>query len=133
MDSLSDQMIDLLNYSYKLVLKLLEEQGEFFPIGIYINQHGSLKQRLEFEADEFPLSDVLIRQIQDDFGRKLLLGEIIAYSIVYNASITNKKYKEPIDVAIAKFESKNADSPKACFLPYKIVNGVVQCFEPWLE
>ncbi|NQX38803.1 hypothetical protein SAMN05421820_101838 [Pedobacter steynii] len=132
-DLLPNQIINLLNYSYAIVKKLLEEQGEFFPIGIYVDTTGKIIDSLAFYGDDFPLSNVLIDQMQNDFTKRLASGSIAAYSIVYDAIVRNEQYKDPIDVAIAKFVSNSPHSKGDCFMPYQIIDGKVKFLEPWLE
>lgn len=134
MDPLPDTIINLLNYSYSMAKALLEEQGEFYPIGVCIDQEGKTMQRLsKDDTEDLPLANVLVDQIQSDFTNSLSAGKITAYSIVYEAIITNQQYPEPTNVLIAKFSGTATNSAGSCFLPYKINDKAVEFLEPWLE
>lgn len=134
MDPLPDTIINLLNYSYSMAKALLEEQGEFYPIGVCIDQEGKTMQRLsKDDTEDLPLANVLVDQIQNDFTNSLSAGKITAYSIVYEATITNQQYPEPTNVLIAKFSGIDSNSAGSCFLPYKITGKAVEFLVPWLE
>jgi len=112
---------------------LLEQHGEFYPIGVCIDQEGKTMQRLIGDNDNYPLASVLLDHIQSDFTTKLSSGNIVAYTIVYQAKVTNKQYKDPVNVLIAKFESTDMETKGVYYLPYTITDKTVQFFEPWLD
>jgi hypothetical protein len=126
-------IINLINYSCSMAKALLEQQGEFYPIGVCIDQEGKTMQRLIGDNDNYPLASVLLDHIQNDFTAKLLSGNIIAYTIVYQAKVTNKQYREPVNVLIAKFKSTDTEVNGVYYLPYTIADKTVQFLEPWLE
>ncbi|MGY0034378.1 hypothetical protein [Pedobacter sp. NJ-S-72] len=134
MHQLSDTIINLLNYSYSMAKGLLEQQqGEFYPIGVCVDQEGKTMQRLIGDNDNYPMASVLLDHIQNDFTTKLSSGNIVAYAIVYQAIVTNKQYKDPVYVLIAKFKSTDMDVNGVYYLPYKITEKTVQFSEPWVE
>lgn len=112
---------------------LLEQQGEFYPIGVCIDQQGKTMQRLIGDNDNYPLASVLLDHIQSDFTTKLSSGNIVAYAIVYQAAVTNTQYKDPVNVLIAKFKSVSPEVNGVYYLPYTIAGKTVQFLEPWLE
>lgn len=131
---LPDTIINLLNYSYSMAKALLEEHGELYPIGVCIDQEGKTMQRLsKDDTEDLPLASILVDQIQNDFTNRLSAGTITAYSIVYEATVTNQQYSEPTNVLIAKFSCTDTDTEGSCFLPYKITDKAVEFLEPWLE
>ena len=126
-------IINLINYSYSMAKALLEQHGEFYPIGVCIDQEGKTMQRLIGDNDNYPLASVLLEHIQSDFTAKLSSGNIVAYAIVYQAAVTNKQYKDPVNVLIAKFNSTDIKGNGVYYLPYKISDKTVQFFEAWME
>jgi hypothetical protein len=133
MHSIPTPIINLINYSYSMAKALLEQHGEFYPIGVCIDQEGKTMQRLIGDNDNYPLASVLLDHIQSDFTTKLSSGNIVAYAIVYQAMVTNKQYKDPVNVLIAKFKSTDMDTNGVYYLPYKITGKTVEFFEPWVE
>jgi hypothetical protein len=133
MNSIPIQVTELLNYSYSIAKALLKEQKEFFPFGVSINYEGNIKQRLVHDGDEFPLSDVLVDVIQRDFDAKLISRSISAYSIIYDAKVTNMMYPEGIDVVVAMVKGIHDESAEMYYLPYKNIEGQLKYFEPWGE
>ena len=133
MESIPIQIIELLNYSYSIAKTLLLKQDEFYPFGVSIDYEGNINQRLIHNGDDFPLSEVLINTIQEDFDDKLIRRSISAYSIIYDARVKNNMYPEGIDVIIAKVKGINDDSVEVYYLPYKNIDGNLQYLEPWGE
>ncbi|MBB5634830.1 hypothetical protein HDE68_000715 [Pedobacter cryoconitis] len=133
MNSLPATLINLLNYSYSMAKALLEQQGEFYPIGVCIDQEGKTMQRLIGDNDNYPLASVLLDHIQTDFTAKLSSGHIVAYAIVYQAKVTSKQYTDAVNVLIAKFKSIEGEAEGVYYLPYTITDKIVQFLEPWVE
>lgn len=77
MESIPIQIIELLNYSYSIAKTLLLKQDEFYPFGVSIDYEGNINQRLIHNGDDFPLSEVLINTIQEDFDDKLIRKKYI--------------------------------------------------------
>lgn len=131
---MADTLVNLLNYSYSMAKALLEEQGELYPIGVCIDQEGKTMQRLsKDDTEDLPIANILVDQIQHDFTNRLSAGTITAYSIVYEATVTNQQYPEPTNVLIAKFRGADINTAGTCFLPYNIKDKAVEFLEPWLE
>jgi hypothetical protein len=70
---------------------LLEQQGEFYPIGVCIDQEGKTMQRLIGDNDNYPPASVLLDHIQMILRQN---GNIIAYTIVYQAKVTNNNIED---------------------------------------
>ncbi|MES2454184.1 MAG: hypothetical protein V4594_01530 [Bacteroidota bacterium] len=133
MDSIPIQVTELLNYSYSIAKALLKAQNEFHPFGVSMDYNGKISQRLVQENNDFPPGDELINSIQTDFNAKLASRSISAYSIVYDAIVTNPTYPEGISVVVAKVKAIYDDSIELYYLPYKNINGNLQYLEPWGE
>jgi hypothetical protein len=59
-----DTVEQLLNFGFTVVKYVLKEQGEFYPIGVYIDGDDKPQQLISFFGDDFPLSNELVKQLQ---------------------------------------------------------------------
>ena len=133
MKSLPDELVSLLNYSQSLANLLLEDQGEFYPFGAYINSNNVITQRLFPDGDDFPLSTALIQIIKHDFEQQLAAGIINATAITYHAKVTNERFSEATDVIIVRLNMLTLSSAILYYLPYQLTETGVEYTTGWME
>ena len=133
MNSIPIQITNLLNYSFSIAKALLLEQSEFYPFEVGMDYEGNISQRLVHGGDDFPLSEVLIGEIEEDFDHKLASRIVSAYSIVYDARVRNNQYPQGTDVMVAKVKGIYDNSLETYYLPYHYKDGHLQFLEPWGE
>lgn len=130
---MQQQLIDLLNYGFTLAKWLLTEQdGEFYPIAVYIDRIDKPVQYLANYDDDFPLSTELIKQLEVDLKQMLAQEDLIAYAIIYDTLITNA-HGDKSDVLVAKFYGTENQIGGHYYLPYKNEANEVVFREGWVE
>ncbi|WP_158797690.1 hypothetical protein [Pedobacter sp. L105] len=133
MNSLPDELNGLLHYCHSLAKLLLDEQGEFYPFGTYLNNELTITQRMFHDGDDFPLSTGLINIIQHDFDQQLAAGLLRASAITYEARVTNEHYNEPVEVIAVRFNAVYLESPIVYYLPFKVTADKVEYLVSWIE
>lgn len=131
MNPLPKELTGLLYYSHSLAKLLLTEQGEFYPFGAYLNNAGTITQRLFHDGDDFPLSTGLINIIKHDFDLQLALDNIAGSAITYAARVTNTDYSEPVDVIIVRLNSKELKSALLYYLPFRLSDDKFEYLTSW--
>lgn len=126
---MQEDLIDLLNYGFNLAKFLLKEQdGEFYPIAIYLDRAGKLVQHLANYGDEFPLSTELIKQLETDLKLMLAQEDLTAYTIIYDTWITSA-VGDKTDALVAKFYSALNQAHGHYYLPYRKEDDEVAFFQ----
>jgi hypothetical protein len=127
-------LIDLLNYGFTLAKALLEEQeGECYPLAVYLDKNGKPAQHLAYFGDEFPLSTELIKQLETDLRSIFENDNAFTYAIIYNAFIKPSPTENKANTMVAKFFSSQNNINGHYFLPYKIENNNVIFQTGWIE
>ena len=80
-----DTIEQLLNFGFTVVKYVLKEQGEFYPIGVYIDSDDKPQQFISFLEDDFPLSNELVKQLQSVLEEKYAKNEIKGYAVCTTA------------------------------------------------
>lgn len=132
MNTIPSQLAELLHYCNSLAKMLLEDQHEFYPFGTYLSNAGVITQRMFHDGDDFPLSSGLINIIKHDFDHQLAAEMIAASAITYAARITNSAYPEPVEVIIVRLNDQQLEGPILHYLPYQLVEGLVEYGSIWI-
>ena len=133
MNPIPNELAGLLHYCHSLARILLEEQGEFYPFGVYLNNEHVITQRMFRDGDDYPLSTGLINIIKYDFDQQLQAGVIAASAITYAARIRNAAYAEMVDVIVVRLNSPDFESPVLHYLPYHIVDNKAKYLPVWTD
>ncbi|SEA77191.1 hypothetical protein [Pedobacter hartonius] len=133
MNSIPDELTDLLHYCHSLAKLLLEEQGEFYPFGVYLNPGNVITQRMFHDGDDFPLSTGLINIIKYDFDHQLAAGSILGAAITYEAKITNEQYRKSVQVIAVRLSNSRLQPGMFCYLPYRITDNKIEYLPSWTE
>jgi len=133
MNALPDELARLLDYSQSLANLLLEDQGEFYPFGVYMNSSNVITQRLFNDGDDFPLSTALINIIKHDFEQLMAAGITVATAITYDGKVTNARFTEATDVIIVRLSMHNLSSAILYYLPYQLTETGVEYITGWME
>src|SRR6478752_3699621 len=124
-----------LNMDYGLAIAkyLLKEQGEFYPIGVYIDGDDKAQQFISLFGDDFPLSSELIKQLEFVFEEKYAKSEIKGYAVLYDSISKRNAESEKLDTVIAKFKHPSLEKLYLYFLPYEKINGDITFHDGWVE
>ena len=133
MNSIPKELTDLLHYCHSLAKLLLEEQGEFYPFGAYLNNNNVITQRMFNDGDDYPLSTGLINIIKHDFDQQQMLDLIGASAITYEAKVTNVNYPSATAVIVVRMNASFLKTAILSYLPYKVINNDIEYMESWLE
>jgi len=133
MNPLPAELVNLLNYSHSLADLLLNEQGEFYPFGAYLNNNNVITQRLFNDGDDFPLSNGLINIMKYDFDQQLATLDIAGSAVTYHAKITNTSYPEPTDVIIVRLNATSLNSAVLHYLSYQFNESGIVYLKSWIE
>jgi hypothetical protein len=111
---------------------LIQQNGEFYPFGAQINSTGEVTHIAHYDGDEFPLSEVKIRELRKVFGYESKSERIRAYAITYDCLVRKEPTSEKTDaIAIECFS--NQESKKTTFyFPYqKVSDDRLEFGEAW--
>lgn len=133
MNLIPDELADLLHYCHSLAKYLLNEQGEFYPFGVYLNSENVITQRLFNDGDDFPLSTGIINIIKYDFDHQLIAGSILGSAITYEARVTNERFTEPTEVIVVRLNKNEMERALLHYLPYRIIDNKVEYLQDWVE
>lgn len=133
MNLIPGELTDLLHYCHSLAKFLLNEQGEFYPFGVYLNSENVITQRLFNDGDDFPLSTGIINIIKYDFDHQLIAGSILGSAITYGARVTNEYFTEPTEVIVVRLNKKGMNNALLHYLPYRIIDNKAEYLQDWVE
>jgi hypothetical protein len=127
-------LTDLLNYGFTLARFLLkEQQGECYPLAVYLDKDGKPAQHLAYFGDELPLSTELIKQLETDLLSIFRDNNSFTYAIIYDAFVKGNSTEKKTNTMVAKFCSSYDNTNGHYFLPYKIENNNVVFQTGWIE
>jgi hypothetical protein len=133
MNSIPDELADLLNYCHSLAKFLLNEQGEFYPFGVYLNTDNVMTQRLFNDGDDFPLSTGIINIIKYDFDHQLIAGSVLGSAITYEARVTTERFAEPVQAIVVRLNKQGIGTALLHYLPYRVIDNKVEYLQDWVE
>jgi|GEM_PF-1330301 len=134
MNSFPTELNDLLHYCHSLAKLLFDEQGEFYPFGVYLNNEHKITQRMFNDGDDFPLSTGLISIMKSDFDLQLIAGNLVASAITYEAKVTNEHYNTPTEVIVVRFNASILKTAILYYLPFRITaDSKVEYMASWIE
>ena len=102
-------LIDLLNYGFKIAKLLLEDQeGECYPMAVYLDEHEEPTQHLFFSGDDFPLSKTLVEKLETDLKNTFEHERNFMYAIIYDTFVKPVPTENKANALVAKFcDSRN--------------------------
>ncbi len=123
---------ELINHCHEMAEKLLLDQGEFYPLGAYIDIQGEFSYISFHDGDEFPLSNTVIENLQNYFEKQLQEEAIRAYAVTYDSRVTSDDFPDSIDCVTIYI--KHIDFATTTFYyPYRLKNNEIDFYEPWAE
>lgn len=120
----------LLDSTFPLIVNLLENYGEFFPLASAIKTNDSIAQIGTYEGDEQPLSNTLITNFKSTFRANR--DDYNAITIFFDVRVMDPNTNSKTD-AVAVFAEMKKDSVAFNFYyPYVLTpNNKLTFSEPW--
>src|ERR1043165_1735373 len=113
----------LIDHCYLMAEHLLVEQnGEFYPFGASISSSGEQKNAGHYDGDEFPLSEVIIRELRTNFAKELQLATIRAYAIAYDCLAKKNAASQKTDAIAIECVSNQEPEITTFYLPYQRIS-----------
>jgi hypothetical protein len=119
----------LLDITFPVVERLMEEYGEFYPIATAIKNNDEIVPVATFYEEEYPKSAELLEKLKEVFIAKK--KDYKALVICYNAKMIHPETGDKTDVIIFIAEDKENDLFYHFYYPYSIVNKAIDFGEPW--
>lgn len=114
----------IIEHSFDYAKELLEETGEFYPFGAYLDKKGQIHP-LEFELDKknMPTNGQVIEGLTKYCTSEMEEGNIIGYGITFEAGVQMHEEEEPINtIAIDIVLSDDGVEP-VYYFPYTKVGS----------
>lgn len=114
----------IIEHSFDYAKELLEETGEFYPFGAYLDKKGQIHP-LEFELDKknMPTNGQVIEGLTKYCTSEMEEGNIIGYGITFEAGVQMHEEEEPINtIAIDIVLSDDGVQP-VYYFPYTKVGS----------
>lgn len=107
---MNEHTTSILNHSLEYAKDLLENTGEFYPFGAFVDTVGQVHP-LEMEVDKknIPNNGKVIETLSKFCKKELELGNFIAYGVTYEAAVqlSENEEKDTICVHIVNTQDEN--------------------------
>ena len=111
---------------------LINQDGEFYPFGAEIDNHGKLTHIGHFDGDEFPLSQKKINELKKYFEKEIKDRRIRAYAITFDSLVKRDSASEKTDAIAIECYSRENEQRTIYYYPYKrLPTDTLDFGEPW--
>jgi hypothetical protein len=122
-----------INYVVKLAKTLLlEQEGEFYPLCVYVNKDKQLIPISIFEENDHPRSSDIIEKFNSIISPKLDNDEILSYILAFDCKVNRNENDEKMDAIAINYYHKHK-AKTTYFYPYTISNNNLEFQDPWGE
>jgi len=97
---------------------LLEQNGEFFPLGAVVGQDGEVAHVAVQGEDEHPESQTVIEELTGLFRSRAAEGAILASVVAFDARVRPSADSPPVDAIVCRIRA--ADYARDVVTPYSI-------------
>ena len=119
----------LLDITFPVVERLMEEYGEFYPIATAIKLDGDVVPVATFYGEEHPTAADLLEKLKDAFIAKK--EDYRSLVICYNGNMIHPENRKKIDVIVFIAEDNDDKEYYHFYYPYKIHGNNITFDEPW--
>jgi len=118
MNSETQKIID---HSFEYAKELLEETGEFYPFGAYLDTRGQVHP-LEFELDKknMPTNGQVIEGLTIYCKDEMEKGKIQAYGITFDAGVQMREGEGAVDTVAIDVTLSNGETEPVYYFPYEV-------------
>ncbi len=123
----------LINHCHVMAEQLLlAMDGEFYPFGASISDKGELKNIAHSDGDEFPLSDLKIKQLKEYFEFEIKHESIRSYAICFDCLTRKDANSDKTDAIAIECYSQANGQRTTYYYPYKRqLTDKLEFGEPW--
>lgn len=117
---------NILAHSIEYAKDLLDNTGEFYPFGAFIDKVGQVHP-LEMDVDKnnMPTNGKVIETLEKYCEKELEIKNILAYGVTYEAAVKVSEDKELDTICIHINNSEESDTPDF-YMPFKIEGNKVK-------
>jgi hypothetical protein len=119
----------LLDITFPVVERLMEEYGEFYPLATAIKNNNEIVPVATFYEEEYPKAAQLLEKLKEAFIAKK--NDYKAFVICYNGKMIHPETRNKTDVIVFIAEDKVNDLFYHFYYPYSIVKKAINFGEPW--
>ena len=119
----------LLDITFPVVERLMEEYGEFYPLATAIKNNNEIVPVATFYEEDFPVAAQLLDKLKESFiGKK---NDYKALVICFNGKMNHPDTGKKTDVIVFIAEDNENDLFYHFHYPYTIINKAIDFGEPW--
>lgn len=101
----NEKLDELFGAAVDMAVFLLEQNGEFFPIGAVVDQDGAVSYvAIESEEDQ-PESKAVIQELTKLFTERAAEGSILASVIAFDARVRPYPDAAPVDAIVSRIRA----------------------------
>ena len=124
-----DKIELLLNDTFPVIEKLMEEYGEFYPLASAVKNDNSIAPVATFYEDDYPKASDLLEKLKEAFLAKK--DDYKALVIFYNVKVINPNTKIKTDAIAVLAEEKSEHISFTLFYPFTVKKNEMIFSEPW--
>jgi len=111
----------IIDHSFEYASELLEETGEFYPFGAYLDNKGQVHP-LEFELDKknMPTNGQVIEGLTIYCKEEMEKGKIRAFGITFEAGVQMKEGEGPVETVAIDITLSTAEVEPVYYFPYSL-------------
>ncbi len=111
----------IIDHSFEYAKELLEDTGEFYPFGAYLDKRGQVHP-LEFELDKknMPTNGQVIEGLTIYCREEMGKGNIKAYGITFDAGVQMKEGEDSVDTVAIDITLSNGEPEPVYYFPYHV-------------
>ncbi|MCF6170048.1 MAG: hypothetical protein L3J66_03620 [Bacteroidales bacterium] len=112
---------EIINHSFEYAKELLEDTGEFYPFGAYLDRRGQIHP-LEFETDKrnMPTNGQVIEGLTKYCREEMKNGKMRGFGITYSAGVQLHEGEDAIETVAIDITLASGEIAPVYYLPYNI-------------
>lgn len=123
---------NLMNAALPMAEQMLEENGEFFPIGAVLRINGEIRHMAGHDGREQPPSADIIRLLKQAFVEGAKTGDYLATALVYDVRVSLPSTGEKSDAIAVSLDHRDHYSV-TIFFPYQLADGALSFGEAFAQ
>ena len=118
---MNEETQKIIDHSFEYAKELLEETGEFYPFGAYLDTRGQVHP-LEFELDKknMPTNGQVIEGLTIYCKEEMEKGKIKAYGITFDAGVQMKEGEDAVDTIAIDITLSGSEVEPVYYFPYSL-------------
>jgi len=119
--TMNNETQKIIDHSFEYAKELLEETGEFYPFGAYLDKRGQVHP-LEFELDKknMPTNGQVIDGLTIYCKEEMEKGNIKAYGITFDAGVQMKEGENAVDTIAIDITLLGDEIEPVYYFPYEL-------------